>query len=222
MIVWGAKSEVANLGPDASRHCPTCEKERPFHVVLQYTVRHIWYVFKWVTGKQYATVCEVCQRGNKLDAKTVESRLTKPAIPFGKRWGWAFLAGMLAIAVVFGALDDSNRGRSREAYLAAPKPGDQYIVNVASFATAPSSKYLYGVLRVRAVNADSIEFDAPSFFYAGSSGPGKDIRNGKLDAPGYFTPTPITLSRTEIARIHKEHAIHSIERGAPPNLARAP
>jgi hypothetical protein len=45
MIVWGAKSQVANLGPQASRHCPTCDKERPFHLMLQYTVRHIWYVF---------------------------------------------------------------------------------------------------------------------------------------------------------------------------------
>jgi hypothetical protein len=39
-------------------------------------------------------------------------------------------------------------------------------------------------------------------------------------APGYFTPTPIVLSRDEIARIHKEHAIHSIERFITPSLAR--
>ena len=212
MIVWGAKGEVVNLGPQASKHCPTCEKERPFRLMLQYTVRHIWYVFKWVTGKQYAVVCDVCHRGDKLDAKVVEAKLTKSPIPFGARWGWAFLAGMIAIAAVFGILDDSNRSKSREAYLAAPLKGDRYVVNAASLMKAPQSKYLYGVMRVRSVSADSIEFDAPSVFYSGASAVTKDIRNGKIDDPGYFSPSPIVLSRGEIARIHKEHAIHSIER----------
>ena len=212
MIVWGAKGEVVDLGTQASKHCPTCEKERPFVLRLQYTVRHIWYVFKWVTGKQYAVVCDVCHRGDRVDARSVEARLAKPPIPFGARWGWAFLAGMVAIAAVFGFLDDSNRSTSREAYLAAPMKGDRYIVNAASLLKDPQSKYLYGVLRVRSVGADAIEFDSPTMFYSGASGVTKDIRAGKLDTPGYFSPSPIVLSRAEIARIHKEHAIHSVER----------
>jgi hypothetical protein len=71
---------------------------------------------------------------------------------------------------------------------------------------------MYGVLRVRGVNGSSVAFDAPTFFYTGASGPIKEMRDGKLDLPGYFSPTPIVLSKEEIARIHKEHAIHSIER----------
>jgi hypothetical protein len=212
MIVWGKKSKVAHLGSEGSRPCPVCEKERPFNLMLQYTVHHIWYVFKWVSGKQYGTACEVCQRGDKLDAKAVESKLQKSPIPFGDRWGWAFLAGLIAIAAVFGALDDSNRSTSRETYLAAPRAGDRYIVNLASLLQAPQSKYMYGVLRVRAVHPDSVEFDAPTFFYSGASGPSKDMRAGKLDEPGYFSEKPIVLSRDQIARIHQEHAIHSIDR----------
>jgi hypothetical protein len=221
MIIWGAKSEVANLGPQASRHCPTCEKERPFHVMLQYTARHIWYVFKWVTGKQYTIVCDVCQRGAMLDARTVESKLGKSPIPFVTRWGWAFLVGLLAIAAVFGALDDSSRGSSREKYVAAPQKGDLYVVNIASLLKAPQSKYMYAVIRVRGVNPDSVEFDVPSVYYSGASGPTKDMRDGKLDQPDYFAAAPVVLTRAEIARIDKEHAIHSIDRGPQASLARA-
>lgn len=212
MLVWGKKGHIANLGSQGSKHCPVCEKERPFHLMLQYTAHHIWYVFKWVSGKQYGAVCEVCQRGDKLDAKVVEAKLQKSPIPFGTRWGWAFLAGMIAIAAVFGALDDSSRSTSREEYLAAPRTGDRYVVNVASLLKAPQSEYMYGVLRVRAVNPDSIEFDAPSVFYSGASRPNKDLREGKLDDPGYFSAAPIVLSRDEIGRIHQQHAIHSIHR----------
>jgi hypothetical protein len=212
MIVWGKKGHVAGLGSQGSRYCPTCEKERPFQLSLQYTVHHIWYVFRWVTGKQYGTVCEVCQRGERLDAKAVESKLTTSPIPFGARWSWAFLAGLIALAAVFGAIEDSSRGKDREKYLAAPKAGDRYVVNAASLLKSPNSKYMYGVLRVRAVHADSIEFDAPTVFYSGTSGADKDVRGNKLDEPGYFAAEPIVLSRDQIERIHQEHAIHSIWR----------
>jgi len=114
---------------------------------------------------------------------------------------------------VFGTLDDWNRSKSREAYLAAPLKGDRYVVNVSSLLKAPQSKYLYGVLRVRSVNTNSIEFDASSIFYSGASSVTKDIDSGRINDAGYFSPSPVVLSRDEIARLHKEeHAIHSIVR----------
>lgn len=212
MIVWGKKGQVVNLGSQGDKHCPVCERERPFHLMLQYTVHHVWYVFRWVSGKQYGAVCEVCQRGDKLDAKDVESRLKKSPIPFGARWGWAFLAGLVAIVAVFGALEDSSRSSNREQYLAAPQTGDRYVMNVSGLMKAPQSQDMYGVLRVRSVSSDAIEFDAPTVFYSRASRPAQDVREGKLDTPGYFTGSPIVLTRDEIARIHREHAIHSIER----------
>ena len=215
MIVWGAKGEVVNLGLQASKHCPTCEKERPFHLMLQYTARHIWYVFRWVTGKQYAVVCDVCHRGNKVEAHVVEAKLAKPPIPFGTRWGWAFLAGIFAVMAVFGTIEGFKSNSERDTYLAAPQKGDRYIVNAASLLKSPQSKYLYGALRVRNVGADSVEFDAATVFYSGASSVAKDIRNGKLDEAGYLSPSPILLSRAEITRLHQEHAIHSIERSRP-------
>ena len=212
MFIWGAKGAVADLGHQADKHCPTCERERPFHVMLQYTVRHFWYVFKWVTGKQYASVCTVCQRGERLATKAVEAKLTKPPIPFATRGSWMFLVGLVAIAGVFGVIDDTSRSSSREAYFAAPAKGDKYVVNVASLMKAPQSKYMYTVLRVRDVKADGLEFDAGTYFYNGGSGPTKDMRDGKLDQPGYFGETPIVLPRAKLTQLHDEHAIHSIDR----------
>lgn len=220
-VMWGSKGVVADLGAQGSRHCPTCEKERTFHLMLQYTVRHFWYAFRWVTGKQYGSVCEVCKRGDKLDARTVESSLKKSPIPFGARWGWAFLVGLLVITGVFMEMGESSRRTSREDYLATPKTGDRYLVNAASLLKTPQSKYMYAVLRVRSVNAGSVEFDAPTVFYSGVTGPKNDMRDGKLDQPGYFAATPLTLSRDEIARIHQEHAIHSIDRAPRASLAAA-
>ena len=80
MLVWGSKGEVADLGVQASQHCPTCAAERQFRLMLQYKVHHIWYVFKWVTGKEYSLVCEVCHRGEKLKTQEVEAKLGKSPI----------------------------------------------------------------------------------------------------------------------------------------------
>ena len=80
MLVWGSKGEVADLGVQASQHCPTCAAERQFRLMLQYKVHHIWYVFKWVTGKEYSLVCEVCHRGEKLKTQEVEAKLGVRAI----------------------------------------------------------------------------------------------------------------------------------------------
>jgi hypothetical protein len=113
---------------------------------------------------------------------------------------------------VFGALDDTSRSKTREQYLAAPQAGDRYVVNVASLLKSPQGKYMYGVLRVHAVKPDAIEFDAPTVFYSGTSGPNKDMREGKLNEPGYFGPTPLVMSRQEVAHLHQEHLIHSIDR----------
>jgi hypothetical protein len=222
MIIWGAKGHVANLGPLAGRHCPTCEKEQPFHLHLQYTVRHVWYVFKWVTGKQYATLCDVCLRGTKVDSQALEARLKRSPIPFGTRWGWAFLVGIIAIGIVFSVLETANRGSSRAAYLASPQPGDRYVVNLAGVVKGPHPKVMYGVIRVRRVGAEAIEFDQPTFFYGGPSTPSKDMRDGKVDEPGYFLAEPMVLPRAEITRIDQEHAIHSIDRAASASLGQAP
>ena len=80
MLVWGTKSGVADLGPQGSKHCPVCERERGFRLVLQYKVSHVWYIFKWMSGKQYALVCDVCHRGEKLATQAVEAKQGKPKL----------------------------------------------------------------------------------------------------------------------------------------------
>ena len=212
MLVWGSKGEVADLGAQGQRHCPTCEKERTFKLLLQYKVSHIWYIFKWVSGKQYAVVCDVCQRGEKLVAKAVEAKLGKSPIPFMSRFGWTFLLALIAGFVVFGAIESSNRSSAIEQLTASPQRNDIYVVNVSSLLNSPDSSRMYGLLRVRGVSGNQVEFDVPGVTYSKASGATKDLRNGKLSDAKYFAPAPIVLSVEEIHRLQQAGAIHSVER----------
>jgi hypothetical protein len=87
------------LGEIELRQCPTCEKERPFKLFIQYKYAHLYYL-RWVTEKKYHLACDICRRGVELNSKTVEAKLEKNPIPFMTRFGWAFLVGLIAVIFV--------------------------------------------------------------------------------------------------------------------------
>jgi hypothetical protein len=212
MLIWGSKGEVADLGVQDTRPCQTCERERPFKLALQYKVHHIWYLFKWVSQKQYMLVCDVCHRGAKLDAKEVEPKLAKHPIPFLSRYGWTLLVGLIVVVLAFSSFESRERASRTDELLSSPRPNDLYVVNVSGLLKNPESSFMYGVLRVKSVQGGQIEFDVPTVTYNKAAGATKDISNGKLSSPGYFTPQTLTIPVFEIQSLKKDGAIHSIER----------
>ena len=159
MFVWGSRGGVADLGAQGSRPCPVCEKERNFRLMLQYKVSHVWYVFKWVSEKQYAIVCEVCQRGEKLATQAVEAKFGKPRIPATKSRTWMFVVAVLACMFGYAAVQGPRDAERYAGYLASPQKGDLYLANLSSLQQRPQSLEMYGVLRVRSVSGDRVEFD---------------------------------------------------------------
>lgn len=105
MIIWGSGGGSADLGVIEQKLCATCEKERPFKLLLQYRYAHLYYL-RWVTSKTYHLVCDVCHRGWELETKKVESTLKENPIPFMTRYGWTFLVGFVGLIVVAAVLGD--------------------------------------------------------------------------------------------------------------------
>lgn len=104
ILIWGTDSEVVDLGQVEIKRCDTCGQERPFHLYLQYTWSHLYFVFGKVEQKQYTKACSICNRGAELDAAEVEKELTKKPIPFLRESGcmlgmWLILGFALAIVL---------------------------------------------------------------------------------------------------------------------------
>jgi hypothetical protein len=212
MLIWGSKGEVADLGVQATHNCPTCERDRPFKLALQYKVHHIWYLFKWVTQKQYMLVCDVCQRGAKLEAKEVEPKLARHPVPFLSRYGWTFLAALVVVVIAFSSLEGHQRDTRTAELLGAPRVNDLYVVNVAKLLKDPDSSFMYGVMRVRSVRGGEIEFDVPGVTYNKASGATKDISRGKVASPDYFAPKTLVLPVAEVQALRADGAIYLVER----------
>jgi len=101
-IIWGTGGNAIDLGVVEHKHCEFCEKERPFKIFVQYRYAHIYWLFSWITQKQYLYLCDICGRGHQLDAKEVEKTLDKNPIPLIRRWGWALLIAPIALLFLIG------------------------------------------------------------------------------------------------------------------------
>lgn len=221
MIAWGSKSGVVDLGQQQSRHCPACEKERNFRLMLQYKVRHVWYVFKWVSDKQYAMVCDVCHRGEKLATQAVEATLGSPRIPTASSRAWMAAVAVFVCVVAYALVAGSRDAERYVAYLASPQKGDLYLANLSSLLQRPQSLEMYGVLRVRSVDGERVEFDTPAVAYNKMSRAQKDLGDGEFTAASYFTGAPLVLPRSEVAALHKHGVVRSVERPTKPDFAGA-
>jgi len=212
MFVWGSKSGVMDLGVQDHRSCPVCERERSFRLMLQYKISHLWYIIKWVSEKQYALVCEVCHRGDKLVTRNVEAKFGKPKLGASPAKALGIVVAVIVGLVVLGSIDGPRRKEQTLALLAAPQKNDVYVVNVATLLTAPQSLGMYGLLRVRSVDADRVEFETPVVAYEKITGAERDLHNGKYTEPGYFAGKPLVITRVELAAMQKRGSLDAIQR----------
>ncbi|MEO8504554.1 MAG: tetratricopeptide repeat protein [Acidobacteriota bacterium] len=112
VIIWGHRGKTVELGPAGSFPCPNCGQTRAFKNVLEYQSNHVYYILGFVSKKRYLRRCEVCGRGERLEATAVES-LGRVPIPWLDRFGClaalGAIAGLILLAVVFAQLQPPPR-----------------------------------------------------------------------------------------------------------------
>lgn len=103
-IVWGSGGDNIDLGVVEDKYCEVCEKNRPFKMFLQYRYAHIYWIFSWITQKQYLLLCDICHRGWNLKTAEVEKTLSQNPIPFIRRKGWVFLVSLIMVPLLIGVI----------------------------------------------------------------------------------------------------------------------
>ena len=105
-MVIGWRTKLVNLPKAEFYRCHNCAQDQSFHIVLQYTYWHLYWLFGVVTRKRYMMLCDICRRGWDLEANKVEPFLDEPIIPFMNRYGLAalFLASLVVGLVLMPVL----------------------------------------------------------------------------------------------------------------------
>lgn len=211
MLIWGSRGDVVQLGSAGTAHCGVCEKEREFKNVLSYRYAHIWYLFNWVTEKTYATVCDVCGRGNRHDAKAFESKLGKSPIPAFRRFGGLALGALVVLVVVFGFFAAKQSDAEEARLLGSPTAGDLYTVDLGKLAPGGFDERAYGVMRVVKVDGQTVALQVPNVGYSKIKGAFRDLSGDALK-DSYYSEEVLEYPLAELKQLHDSGAINSIDR----------
>ena len=103
-ISWGRRGGVAELGDAGHRHCARCDKDSQFQALVGYTVRHLWWVFRWVSDRKYAVACSNCGAQYAAAESDFDKQRVAKAIPLWDRRGW------LAGPAIIGSLNRRRHG----------------------------------------------------------------------------------------------------------------
>lgn len=145
-----------------------------------------------------------------VDDETGESRLSpRHTFFFIPVEYWAIL---MPVIISYFAYDSAQENKQSKIYLSSPKLGDVYVVDFKALIDEYEEKYPYGTLKITSVEKEFIEVVPSLPIYNLSSGPKKDIRDGKTELPNYFSPPSFPLMRAELQELHQQKIIIFVSR----------
>jgi hypothetical protein len=220
MLIWGSAGKQVEAGDAGNRACAVCKENRHFRYVVSYTVRHVWYLLRWSTGKSYSVICDTCNCVFPADPPQISDAgvsggaKPKSPIPAFDRWGWAFALGAIGVLIVIAGIS-GNADKAEEAkMIAAPKVGDLYTVEMEKFEAGPATPSIgsnFGIVRISAIAGDKVTFQLPKIVSSKMSGTYKEISSGKARRDDYYNAT-LEKTVSDVAALQKAGAIRDIDR----------
>lgn len=212
MLIYGAQTKSAVVAHADERYCKYCSGQRPFSVYLRYTVRHLYYLLRIVTGKTYTMACATCGEGEKIDAKQFESTLERSPISWFDRFGWTIAVGIVAVLIGAAVILARQNDAENADFIAAPRVGDLYVMDLAQGATNPERPQMYTLGRVTQVAGGNVSIALGQRYYNLESGVREDIRDRDFANAQYFGTDIGTVPVAELRTMQRNGVLIDIER----------
>jgi hypothetical protein len=212
-VSWGSHGALAQVDSGNVRVCEHCTEEAPYSTMVEYRVRHVWWLFRWATDKIFYFLCSACQGTIGADESQLDQANVRRAIPFMDRRGWMVGAGAVAGLLLIGsvlAVVDSNRNRE---FVAAPHVGDIYTIDLARILEHPERSVMIGAVEVADIRAGQMDLLLPTVYYDRASGVADDIRRRETARATYFAAEHLTVPASAIQRLYDEGIIQDVDRG---------
>ena len=211
-ISWGKQGKIAQVGDSQIMSCSNCQVDTYWTTMVEYTVRHIYWLFRWTTGRTLYRMCGNCHGVEYLENKAVGPKAVKAAIPFMDRNGWTIGAGIIASLFGLGTIAAAQDVSENRAILQTPRAGDIYEVDLARMTDRPEAPVMYSAIRVVDVNRDSVEVQLADLYYTERQGVDRDVLDGKAKNAGYYRPERLKLDKAALNRMQADGVIFDVER----------
>lgn len=208
---WGARSEIATVGPAGHFACSACNTDSSFTRLVSYRVRHAYWIFRWVTGRKLHLICDTCGAESRDDTAANAPEVTK-AIPAFDRRGWIAAPVLLVALIVIGSIASSANDADNRRFVSQPKVGDLYEVDLARGVPHPEAPTMYTALRIAAIRGDQIDLQIANRYYEKRRGVDRDLDRGTTNQPGYFGSARMVASRAGLAKMLNDGVTVDIRR----------
>lgn len=211
-ISWGSSGALAQVGESEVMNCSRCDADTLWSTMVSYTVRHVYWLFRWTTDRTLYRMCGNCLGVEYLDDNAVQPAAVKTAIPFMDRRGWTVGAGIIASIFGLGTIAAAQDSSQNQSFVLAPRTGDVYEVDLARIFDNPEKPVMYSAMRVVDVQPGTVEVEIADGFYDDLRGVQKDVREHKTSYPAYYRPERVKIETSALKRMYAEGAIIDVER----------
>ena len=210
MLIWGSGGNTVRVAAVESKDCPTCGMERNFALYLQYRYAHLYYLFSWITRREYLVACDVCKRGHSVTREEMAAHLTEDPIPFLQRSGWKIGAGILGGLIGVVALASVVMPKITE-NAQRPHVGDVYECTFGPQGDSAVSRY--GLVRVQSVSDQAIVLVSSTESYADRKAAHDAFSAKRWKEPAYLnTDHPFEMAPTDLERFLRSGKVFNIWR----------
>ena len=215
-LIWGSGSGSAAAGDAGMRHCPVCNEQRRFDIVVNYFYRHFWYLLSWVSKREHVLVCSQCDNAladEKLSRQEIAEKLSgkKDPVPFIRRRGWLLCIALVVALLGFGAYQSDQDSKELAQRIAAPKVGDIYLADISKISDGFGKSPIYGAMKLVSIEEDGklLNFIVANQGYSKKKGVRKDASKGLLKQDSYYdTEDIIELSPEKLADLDTRGVIY--------------
>jgi hypothetical protein len=211
-ISWGASSALAQVGDSEVMHCSHCDADTYWSTMVAYTVRHVYWLFRWTTNRNFYRQCGSCLGVEHLEDQAVPQQAAKAAIPFMDRRGWTIGAGVIASLFGLGTIAAAQDASQNRTFLLAPHAGDVYEVDLARMMDKPDAPVMIAAMRVVGVQQDAVEVEIANLYYEDRRGVDRDMSERKTQYPGYYRSERLKLDKAALNRLQAEGTILDVVR----------
>lgn len=211
LLVWGSGDGRAVMGDMPVTKCGTCGEMSPRTAVVVFKYWHVWYLFSFLTGRDYRTICKSCGAVATLDKIDARAAFPKDNIPFMKKKGWMVCAAAVFAFIFIAAIGNQMDEARLKGLLEAPAVGDLY---AADLSRIPGSGYEQGGKRMYG-GMLLIEKLEDGGFIVATSDTAYDKKSGwrsEGDESEYSVSgidgVPLTLSPADFAKLHGDGILY--------------
>lgn len=216
-FIYGSGGGRSVLGELPEEKCPDCDERAPRTAFVDFKYWHVWYLFSFLTGREYHTACNACGTVAPYDKTEAKLHFSRDNIPFVRKNGWAVVVGLIVLFMAFGAMSSREKRQKIEAMLAAPQNNDVYLADLSKIANSgyvQGKKKMYGAMVLVEAREDGGFVVATSDKAFGTkSALSKEMKQGA--SYSHDGEDPLILSREQLSALFRDGIIYDGMRQTP-------